>query len=163
MIALDNALYTAYNTPMVNATMTTPSTPPLCSVEDCGRRISRREPPLCAMHEKRWLRHGDPLIKRRARGVMDVPVSYPPFSVRQQELIDILRTHKPLTAEQLGRILNITPNSARGLVQGTNHRAGFTAICSVWGRGYRIDTTNPKVFQIPALSPLSPLTPPPTH
>jgi len=36
------------------------------------------------MHYRRWLRYGDPLHKRRARGVMDAPVTYPPGPAQLQ-------------------------------------------------------------------------------
>lgn len=44
-----------------------------CAVETCPRKVASRG--WCHMHYGRWRRNGDPLIKRRARGVMDAPVT----------------------------------------------------------------------------------------
>ena len=40
----------------------------------CPHKIQTRESGLCAMHLGRLRRNGHPLLKRRARGVMDGPV-----------------------------------------------------------------------------------------
>lgn len=45
-----------------------------CSIETCGRPQRRGGRGWCSMHYARWCRVGDPLLKLRARGVMDAPV-----------------------------------------------------------------------------------------
>lgn len=45
-----------------------------CRIEGCQRERSVKASGLCQMHHLRLMRNGDPLIKRRARGVMDAPV-----------------------------------------------------------------------------------------
>lgn len=37
-----------------------------CSVEDCDRDVRCRS--LCALHYRRWQRHGDPLVKKTGGG-----------------------------------------------------------------------------------------------
>ena len=41
----------------------------ICSVEGCGRVVSRRE--WCSKHYQRWYHHGDPLITLREHQVQD--------------------------------------------------------------------------------------------
>lgn len=118
----------------------------ICSVEGCERKLSRRDPPLCAMHEKRWLRHGDPMIKRRARGVMDAPVVRPQFTDRQQQLLAYLNVRGAVEPIDLAEAMDITISRVRDLVSETNERIGSRAIVSVYGRGYKLDLSNPDLY-----------------
>lgn len=92
-----------------------------CSVETCSRESRVRG--LCGLHYGRWHRLGDPLMKRRARGLMDAPV----LTYRQERALTEPRRPKLPIPPRSSKVLLVL-TEARGIVsrQELSRRTGAT-------------------------------------
>ncbi len=123
-----------------------------CEIETCERR--RKGGRLCEMHGARLRRNGDPMLKRRASGVMDAPV----LTYVQERRLGRPRYYGPdralaprharvvlaLASGELRRyedLLPLTGGSQRSLMQVVSKlraRFGFDIIETHHGVGYKL-------------------------
>lgn len=101
--------------------------------QHCEKPAHARE--MCQMHYRRWRRYGNPLHKRRNRGVMDAPVSYPLGPAQLQ----IVRT----LVENPGRCfpwyaLGNTKSGFEGALRRLRRLYGEDVIETVQRKGYRM-------------------------
>lgn len=126
-----------------------------CTVESCWRPITSRQ--LCQMHWKRWKRNGDPLIKRRARGVMDAPVvpyvprrpkREGPFLGPQQTRLLCLIWREPVELTVIANELGVQPACVMQKVSNIRRRFGYDAIRTSLPKGKRAHyQLNPAVLR----------------
>lgn len=124
-----------------------------CDVNGCERdeKLVRG---MCRLHYARWRRQGNPLVKRRARGVMDAPVvTYrqlrqevqPPmvrgrWKMRPAEVAVLVRLAErgTLRYEELCEYAGLTPLSLSVTVSRIRARFGYDVIETVRDYGYRL-------------------------
>ena len=90
---------------------------------------------MCMMHYQRFIRNGDPLRKKRARGVMDAPVIYP-LGPLQTKILETLVANPGRTFS--AETLHTTKKSVQQAVARIRQNHGQGAIDTVLGKGYRL-------------------------
>lgn len=123
-----------------------------CEIETCERRRWARS--LCQMHAARLRRNGDPLLKRRARGVMDAPVltyvqerrlgrpkHYGPdraLAPRHARVVQALASGELRRYEDLVPFTGGSQRSLMHVVSKLRRRFGFDIIETHHGVGYKL-------------------------
>lgn len=121
-----------------------------CEVESCGRIVMARR--LCPMHYARLRRNGGPLVKRRARGVMDAPIAggRPPRPKRtglvlghtQVRILRELAKGEIVSYERLTQAIGgQSQNALQQVVSSLRLRFGWDVIETHIGKGYSAGPT----------------------
>ena len=122
----------------------------ICSIEGCERSLSARK--WCHMHYARARRNGGPLVKKRARGVMDAPVvggrTTRPKRVglalgrTQVRVLRELATGEVVSYERLETAIGgQSQNAVQQVVSSLRMRFGWDVIETHTGKGYSAGPT----------------------
>src|SRR5690606_22364450 len=113
-----------------------------CKIEHCDRPIRSRG--WCGMHYARWVRTGNPMLKLRARGVLDAPVlrrakvQVPETRSRKicgltkgqfAVMVAIAKGNREI--EDIARDAGLTPLSVTRHVSSIRLRCGYEAVKTV--------------------------------
>lgn len=128
-----------------------------CSLEICDRPHQAKG--YCSMHYRRNMRNGAPLVKRRARGVMDAPVvrtrPLPPKPIPRELCLGPKQTkllcliwRAPVEVSTLAQELGVEPIVVMHKVHAIRRRFGYDAIQTTMPKGKRAHyQLNPEVLR----------------
>ena len=106
----------------------------------CERRVHARK--MCQAHWGRWWRNGDPLLKRRNRGILDVPAVQPLGPVQAKILITLVQN--PGRAFPRHHLYE-TAGGVYAAIYGLRKRYGPNVITTAsGGKGYYIEPETAK-------------------
>ena len=91
---------------------------------------------MCQTHYSRWRRNGDPLLKRRNRGLLDVP-AVPSLGPVQTRILLTFVKNPGVTFRSYQ--LHKSPRALERVLKGIRQTYGQDTISTVIRRGYRME------------------------